>query len=92
MFEELKGGPFEHTKTCFRNYIFFFNIKKIALDTNSRFSSEKYAHNKKERNFSPEGIQIVAFQQSFSQCWWKRPILEGSLIQKATSTMKGPGI
>ena len=44
--------------------------------------SQKYARNKKERNFLPQGLQIAALKQSFSQCWWKRPILEGSLIQK----------
>ena len=32
-------------------------------------------------------LQIVAFQLSFSQFWWKCPILEGSLIQKPTQTM-----
>ena len=26
--------------------------------------------------------KIVVFLQSFSQCWWKRPILEESLIKK----------
>ena len=48
------------------------------------FYSQKNARNKKERNFLPQGLQIAAFQQSFSQCWWKRPILEVSLIQKPT--------
>ena len=43
---------------------------------------QKYAGNKKERNFLRQVLQIAAFQQSFSQCWWKRPILKGSLIQK----------
>ena len=46
------------------------------------FFLQKYARNKKERFFWPQGLQIAAFQQSFSQCWWIRPILEGSLIQK----------
>ena len=48
------------------------------------FFSHKYARNKKERNFLPQNLQIAAFQQSCSQCWWKHPILEGSLIQKST--------
>ena len=43
-----------------------------------------YAHNKKERNFWPQGLQMAAFQQSFSQRWWKCSILEGSLIKKHT--------
>ena len=46
--------------------------------------SQKYACNEKERIFLPQGLQIAAFQQSFSQCWWKRPIFKGSLIQKPT--------
>ena len=57
---------------------------KNAFDNNSRFFSQKYACNKKDRNVWPQGFQIAAVQQSFSQCWWKRPILEGSLIQKPT--------
>ena len=46
--------------------------------------SQKYAHNKKERNFSPRGLQIAALQQSVAQCWRKLPILVGSLIKKPT--------
>ena len=37
---------------------------------------------KKKKEIWPQGLQIAAFQQSFSQCWWKNPILERSLIQK----------
>ena len=48
------------------------------------FFSPKNALDKKERNFQLQGFQIAAFQPSFSQCWWKWPILEGSLIQKLT--------
>ena len=48
---------------------------------------QKYDRNKKKSNFRPQGLQIAAFQQSFSQCWWKRPIFEGSLIKKPTLTM-----
>ena len=55
-----------------------------AFATNSRFFSQKYAHNKKERNFLPQGLQIAAFQQSFSECWRKHPILKGLLIKKST--------
>ena len=32
-------------------------------------SLQKYAGNKKERNYLTQGLQIVAFQQSFSKCW-----------------------
>ena len=39
---------------------------------------------KKKKKFDQEGLQTAAFQQSFSQCWWKNPILEGLLIQKPT--------
>ena len=28
----------------------------------------QYARNKEERNFGPQGLQIAAFQQGFSQC------------------------
>ena len=48
------------------------------------FFSQKYARNKKEQIFLPQDLQIAALQKSFAQCWWKRPILEGSLIQKPT--------
>ena len=55
---------------------------KNEFDTNSRFFSQTYAQHKNKRNFGPQGFQIEAFQQSFAQCLWKRPILEGSLIKK----------
>ena len=29
------------------------------------FFKQKYAHNKKERNFWPQGLKIAVFQQSF---------------------------
>ena len=39
---------------------------KNTFDTNSRFfSSQKYARNKKEKKFWPQGLQIAAVQQSF---------------------------
>ena len=31
----------------------------------------------KKRNFWLQGLQITAFQQSFSKCWWSCYILEG---------------
>ena len=46
--------------------------------------SQKYASNKKEQTFCPQGLQIAGFQQSFAQCWWKHPILKWSLNQKPT--------
>ena len=52
--------------------------------TIQEFFSQKYACKKRERNFRPQGLQIATLQQSFCQCWWKRPVLEGSLIQKPT--------
>ena len=39
------------------------------------FISQKNAG--KKTNYWPQGLQIIAFQQSFSKCWWKRPILRG---------------
>ena len=48
------------------------------------FFSQKYEGNKKEKEIWPQGLQTAAFQQSFSQCSWENPILEGSLIQKPT--------
>ena len=45
------------------------------------FLSQTYAQHKNKRNVGPQGFQIAAFQQSFAQCPWKRPILEGSLIK-----------
>ena len=45
--------------------------------TNTGFFSQKYTRNNKENKFRPQDLQIAAFQQSFSQCWWKRPILGG---------------
>ena len=44
VFEGLKGGPFEHTKTFFRQNVFHFI--KNAFATNSRFFSQKYARYK----------------------------------------------
>ena len=60
--------------------IFLSQFIKIAFGINSGFFSQKYARNNEDRNFLPQGLQIAALLQSFSQCWWKRPILEGSLI------------
>ena len=37
---------------------------------------------KRGNKIRPQGLQIAAFKQSFFQCWLKRPILEGSLLQK----------
>ena len=65
--------------------IFFSTFIKNEFDTNSRFVLQKCARNKKERNFGPQGLQIAAFQQSFSQCWGKCSILEGSLIKKTVN-------
>ena len=70
MFKGFKGGPFKHTETFFStkcfNFFFFFTIYENAFSTNLIFLHEKYAHNKKERHFLPQGLQIAAFQQSFS--------------------------
>ena len=66
------------------NFFFFFNIHKKCIWYQFKIFSQKYAHNKKERNFWPQGIQIAAFQQSFSQCWWNCSILEISFIKKPT--------
>ena len=57
---------------------------KNAFATNSRFFLQKYARYKNKNKILLQGLQIAAFQQSFSQCWWKCPIFEGSLIQKPT--------
>ena len=81
-----KGGPFEHTKTLFSAkliflFIFFLNNhKKCILYQFKTFFTKICKLTKK--NYWPQGLKIIAFQQSFSQCWWKRPILEGSFIKK----------
>ena len=64
--------------------IFFIIFIKNAFPTNSRLFSQKYACNEKDKNVWLQGLQIAVFQQSFFQCWWKCPFLEGSLIQKPT--------
>ena len=53
VFEVLKGGPFEHTKTYFHKMFFylFFTFQKKSSDSNSGFVSQKYACNKKEIKF-----------------------------------------
>ena len=68
---------------------FFFSVFKGAPfrpfeHTVTFFRKMILIFNKKVRNFWPQGLEIAGFQQSFLQCWWKRPILEGSLIQKPT--------
>ena len=86
VFEAAPFKPFKHIMTFFRQMFFnFFSpfIKEHCLPIHN-FFPQKYARNKKERNFRPQGLQIASFQQSFSQCWWIRPILKGSLIQKPT--------
>ena len=64
---------------------FLIIIQKNAFYTKSNFFPQKYAGNKKEIYYWLQGLQILAFQQRFSQSWWKFPILEGSLknLQKA---------
>ena len=75
----------KHTKTFFLQNVCFssssLTFMNNAFNTHLRFFSQKYARNKKERKFWPQGLLIAAFQQSYSQFGWKRPILEGSLIQ-----------
>ena len=68
VFEGLKGGPFEHTKTFFLQNVFncFLKIhKKLILYQFNTFFHKKDAGNKKERNYWPQGLQIVAFLQLF---------------------------
>ena len=57
--------------------------KNLELVSNAFFMNVFFYYFYFKKN-SPQGLQIAAFQQSFSQCWWKRIILEGSLIQKPT--------
>ena len=88
----LKGAPPNTLKLFFfflKNIFNFFlvNIHKKCILYQFKTFFTKYSGNKKERNYWLQGLQIVAFQQSFSQCWWKLPILERSLIKKPTSTM-----
>ena len=70
VFEGLKGGPFEHTKTFFFTKIFcsilFSTFIKNALDTNSRILSQKYAQNKKRKTFltarsSSHSVSVMFF-------------------------------
>ena len=54
VFEGAPFRPFEHTMIFSAKYIYIFfllNNHKNAFYTNSRFVSQKYAPNKKERNF-----------------------------------------
>ena len=54
---------------------------KNAFDTNSCFFQKKYGLKKETEIFDRKVYKLQRFQ-CFDQCWWKRPILEGSLIQK----------
>ena len=47
----------------------------------------KNMHVIKRKKFWRQGLKIAVFEQSFVQCCWKCPILEGLLIQKLTKTM-----
>ena len=80
-FRVFEGAPFkhfEHSKTFSRKMflIIFLTFVKNAFDTNLIFVSQKCARNKKERNLGPQGLQIAAFQQSFSQCWCSLSLLD----------------
>ena len=70
VFKGFKGGPFKHTQTFFFLFsvfcfLFFLPFIKNTFCINWKLFSEKYAGNKKERNYWPQGLQIVVFQQSF---------------------------
>ena len=82
--KDLKGAPSNALKLfsakCFK--FFFSTFIKNAFSTISIFFPRKYARYKNKNKIWLQGLQIAAFQQSFSQCWWKCPIFEGSLIQK----------
>ena len=44
----------------------------------------KNVHIKRKKEiFDCKVLQLQRFSK-FSKCWWKRPILEGALIQKPT--------
>ena len=77
--DEMFSGKLLRFSRCY-----FSILIKNAFDINSRFCSQKYALNKKIKKIWLQDLQFAAFQQSFAQCWWKCPILEGSLIQKPT--------
>ena len=51
--------PFKDTTPFFRKIII-----ENAFNNNSRFCHQKYARNKTERNYGPQGLQIAVFQQS----------------------------
>ena len=68
VFEGAPFNSFEHTMTF--SAIFFLNIHKKCIWYQFKIFSQNYARNKKERNFWPQCLQIAAFQQSFSKCWW----------------------
>ena len=83
----LKGAPLNTLKLSFLQNVFnFFStfIKMLFISIQNFFDKHMQVI-KKQINFWPQGLQIVAFQQSFSQCWWKLPILEGSLVKKKTT-------
>ena len=46
------------------------------------FFSQKYGHNKKERNFRQQDLQIAAFQQFFFQMMVERPYFGGVINPK----------
>ena len=58
----LRKAPLNTLKLFFRKMflILFFNIHKNAFDTNSRYVSQKYARNKKERNFWSSNWSVLA--------------------------------
>ena len=90
-FNCLKGPPLSpNTIWFFPQSDFFFNIHKKCIWYKFKILSQKYASNKKERNFWRQGLLIAAFKLSFSQCWWKRSILEGKKYK--ISFLGGPTI
>ena len=60
VFEGLKGGPFEHTKTFFsaKCFKFFFNIHKKCNLYQFKLFWQTCAGNKKERNFDHKVFKL----------------------------------
>ena len=81
----LKGPPLNPLNTLrhfsAKSFNKFSTFKKMHFKPIQDFF-HKNMHAIKELNLGLQDLQTAALQQSFSQCWWKRHFLEGSLIQK----------
>ena len=72
VFEGAPFKPFGHNMTYFRKMflILFSTFIKNEFGSKTRFFLQKYAHNKKERNFlTARSSNCSVSAKFFSQCW-----------------------